>query len=83
MEITVFNPQKGWLETITVEFTDDNTTWFDNCWNPRDIHMITDLDGDLLISEFGYTYPLRIYDISRADIGYNQKKARRLMRMHE
>ena len=83
MEITVCNPQKGWLETITVEFTDDNTTWFDNCCNPRGICMITDFEGDLLISEFGYTHPFRIYDTSRADIGYSQNKARKLMRMHE
>ena len=83
MEITVCNPQKGRLETIAVEFTNDNTTWFDNCRNPRDIYMITDFEGDLLISEFGYTYPVRIYDTSRADIGYSQKRARQLMRMHQ
>lgn len=76
MGITVCNPQKGRLETITVKFTDDNTTWFYNCWNPRDIHMITDIEGDILISEFGY-------DISRVDMGYSQKKARQLSRMHE
>ena len=28
METTVYNPQKGRLETIDVEFTKDNTTWF-------------------------------------------------------
>jgi len=28
MEITVYNPQKGRLETIEIEFTDENTTWF-------------------------------------------------------
>jgi hypothetical protein len=83
MEITVCNPQKGRLETIAVEFTNENTTWFDNCWNPRDIYMITDFEGDLLIREFDYTYPFRIYDVSRADIGYRQKEARKLMRMHQ
>jgi hypothetical protein len=45
--------------------------------------MITDFDGDILISEFGYTYPFRIYDISRADIGYDRRKARQLRRRHE
>ena len=83
MEINVYNPQKGRLETVAVEFTNDNTTWFSNYRNARDISMITDFDGDLLISEFGYTYPFRIYGISRADIGYDQKKARQLRRMHE
>ena len=28
MEITVHNPHKGRCETIDVEFTADNTTWF-------------------------------------------------------
>jgi hypothetical protein len=80
---SVYNPQKGRIETVDVEFTNDNTTWFSNYRNARDISMITDFDGDILISEFGYTYPIRIYGISRADIGYNQKKARQLRRMYE
>ena len=82
METTVCNPQKGRLETIDVEFTKDNTTWFDNCRNPRDIYMITDFEGGLLIREFDYTYPVRIYETSRADIGHSQKIARQLLRMH-
>jgi hypothetical protein len=83
MKINVYNPQKGRLETIDVEFTNGNTTWFSNCRNTRDISMITDFDGDILISESDYTYPLRIYDMSRAGIGYDQKKARQLRRRHE
>jgi hypothetical protein len=83
MEKSVYNPQKGRIETIDVEFTNDNTTWFSNFRNDRDISMITDFDGDLLIGEFGYTYPLRIYGLSRADIGYDQRKARRLKRRNE
>ena len=83
METTVYNPQKGRLETINVEFTTDNTTWFSQCRNANDISMITDFDGSILISEFGYTYPLRIYDISRADIEYDQKKAKELKRQYE
>lgn len=83
MEITVYNPQKGKLETIEVEFTDSNTTWFSNCKGPGDISMITDYAGDILIAEFDHTYPLRVYDMSRADIGYNQIKARQLRRRYE
>jgi hypothetical protein len=83
MEFTVYNPHKGRLETVDVEFTTDNTTWFSNRRNARDISMITDFDGGILISEFDYTYPLRIYDISRADISYDQKKARQLRCIHE
>jgi len=28
MEVTVYNPQKGRLETVDIEITDENTTWF-------------------------------------------------------
>jgi hypothetical protein len=78
MEITAYNPQRGRLETIIVEFTEDNTTWFDTCGSARDISMITDYDSGILISEFDYTYPVWIYDVSRTDIGYDQKKAKQL-----
>ena len=33
MQKTVYNPQKGRLETITITFTDKNTTWFDDIEN--------------------------------------------------
>jgi len=45
--------------------------------------MITDVSGDLLISEFGYTHPVRVYGVSRADINYDQKRARQLRRRNE
>jgi len=83
MEITVYNPQKGRLETIDIQITEENTTWFDNCEDADDIHMITDIDGGLLIREYGYSHPLWIYDTSRAEIGYSQEKALELSRMHE
>lgn len=83
MEMTVYNPQKGRLETIDAEFTDENTTWFNNSTNDLDIHMIADLEGDLLISELDYTYPFRIYNMSRADIGYDQRNAMELKRLYE
>lgn len=78
MKITVCNPQKGRLETIDIEFTESNTTWFKECKTPRDIHMITDFDGGLLIGEFDYTYPIWIHDVSRTDIGYDRKSAKQL-----
>lgn len=83
MGTTVYNPQKGRLETVAVEFTNNNTTWFSQCKNAGDISMITDFADDILITEFGHTYPLRIYDISRADIGYDQKKAEQLRRRYK
>ena len=83
MGITVYNPQKGRLETIDVAFTEKNTTWFEKYRSPRDIYMITDFDGGILIREFDYTHPFWIYDVSRADIGYDQKKAKQLRRQYE
>lgn len=81
MEITVYNPQKGRLETIAVEFTKDNTTWFESYRSSRDIDRITDLEGGLLITKFGYTHPVWIYDTSTTDTGYSQKRAKQLPRM--
>lgn len=81
MERTVYTPDKGRLETINLSITEENTTWFDEC-EDHDIQMITDFDGDLVIQEQGFSYPLRVYDISRADIGYNPQKARKIYNMY-
>ena len=72
MEQTVYNPQKARLETINIDFTDENTTWFDECEDSHGILSITDLQGGMLIKKADYTYPLYVYDISRADIGDGQ-----------
>jgi len=82
MEVTVYNPQKGRLETIDTFFVDENTTWFDNCTEAHEIYMITDFEGDLLIREFGYAYPVRIYNMRRADIGFDQRKAKELTNLY-
>jgi len=82
MEMSVYNPQKGRLETIDVEITDKNTTWFDNCLNDQDIYMITDFEGGMLISEFCYSYPVWIYDVSRSEIGHDQRKAKELRELY-
>lgn len=80
MEHTVLNLQKGRLETISVDFTDENTTWFENCRESGDIEMITDYNNEqLLIKEFGWNYPVRIYDTSRATIEYKQKQAKKML----
>lgn len=78
MEMSVYNPHKGRLETIEVVLTGENTTWFDNCKQSHDVSMITDFEGDLLIRELGYAYPVRIYGLCRADIGFDQRKAQEL-----
>ena len=51
-EITIYNSLKCRLETIDFEFTDKNTTWFDDCANDQDIYMITDVFCGLLIREY-------------------------------
>jgi hypothetical protein len=76
MEMTVYNPQKGRLETINTDLTDENTTWF-NCKHDHDIFSISDFEGGLLIKEYGYSSPIYIYDLSRADIGFSQKRAKK------
>ena len=83
MERTVYNPQKGRLETINVEFTDKNTTWFPNYRYVGDIMQITDFRGGMLIRVYDYTYPVWIYGVSRADIGYSRKEALELLRQHK
>jgi hypothetical protein len=83
MGMAVYNPQKGRLETIEIEFTDANTTWFSHCKNADEVSMITDFEGDILIRKFDYMYPIRIYGRSRARIGYNRKEANRLLRRYK
>ena len=78
MEVLTYNPQKGRLETINADFTEDTTTWFDGTSSPESVRMITDLDGDLLITLDGWNYPVIIYDVSREGIKYSRKKAGRL-----
>jgi len=83
MQLTVYNPQKGPLETIAAEFTQDNATWFSNCRNTHDVSMITDIDGNILIRKFDYSYPFMIYGVSRSDIDFDQRKAKQLRRRYE
>jgi len=83
MEITIYNPAKGRLETLDVDITDKNTTWFDDCLNSHDIHKITDIKDGLLISEFGYSYPIWIGGKSRQDIDFKKEKAKILIQMLE
>ena len=83
MQITVYNPQKDRLETIEAEFTKDNTTWFGDYRNTRDVSMIADIDGDILIRAFDYSYPFMIYGVSRADIDFDQAKAKQLRHRYE
>ncbi|WP_305047205.1 hypothetical protein [Geoalkalibacter sp.] len=78
MECLVYNPQKGRLETLEVAFTPENTTRFP-CRGHGSVTMITDCNAGLIIKS-GFDHPTYVYDVSRADIGYSQKKARELQR---
>ena len=75
MPITIYNFSKQRLETVDVQFSEENTTWFDDESDDHDIYMITDFEGGLLISPRGYNYPLLIYGSSRAAIDYSSQKA--------
>ena len=77
-DITIYNTLKSRLETVSFEFTPENTTWFDDV-EDYEIYKIADAFGGLLIQESGYTYPILIGDVSRSDIGNNQQKALELL----
>ncbi len=74
MQQAVYNPQKGRLETINIDFTDENTTWFDDHENIEEIYMVTDFEGALIIGGYNYDYPIFIHDVSRSDINNDIKK---------
>jgi len=78
MEKIVYNFAKGRLETIEIDFTQDNTTWFDYSEENTKIHMLTDVEHGLLITEQNFKYPVLIYDVTRKDIGNDTDKAWKL-----
>lgn len=82
MEQTVYNPQKGRLETIDLTFTDKNTTWFGNAEKHRGLRLIADYEGCLVIAEDTQSYPVLIYDQSRSAIKHDSKKARVLLDLY-
>ena len=79
MELSTYNPQKGRLETLEVVLTEENTTWFEYSRSIT-VSTITDFKGGILIKMNDYSYPVWLYDISRADINYSKKKAKELMK---
>lgn len=79
MEMTIYNSAKHRLETVDIEITEKNSTWFDDSTNADSVFRITDFEDGLLIKQCGYGYPVWIYDVSRADIGHNRRKAQELL----
>jgi len=82
MEQTVYNPQKGRLETIDINFIDKNTTWFDDIENNTGVSLIADFKDGMVIAENNYSNPVLIYDVSRSDINHNRQKAEELKQIY-
>jgi len=80
MEMTLYNPQKGRLETLSLECTTENTTWFERNTKAGSIASITDFNGGILIRTMDYNYPVWVYGVTREDIGYSHKKAQTLLK---
>ena len=76
--MTIYNTAKHRLETVDIEITDKNSTWFDDRIDTCSIYSITDFKGGLLIKQ-EYCYPIWINDISRMDIDHDPRKAQALL----
>ncbi len=77
-QMTIYNTAKHRLETVDIEITDKNSTWFDDRTDTDSIYRITDFQGGLLIKQ-EYCYPIWINDISRMDIDHDPRKAQALL----
>ena len=53
MEMVIFNPQKGGLETIDAEDNETHTPWFGDAMKTGVICTITDLAYNLPVKEQG------------------------------
>ena len=80
MEMTIFNTAKHRLETINIEISDENSTWFRGSINTNAVSVITDFKDGLLIKQCNYNYPMWFNNVSRADIGHNRQKAQALLK---
>jgi hypothetical protein len=79
MTTTVYNSSKQRLERLKVAINNDNTTRFDDITNAKDVHIITDVDGGLLIAQLSYNYPIWFDGVSRADINLSRQGAKDLV----
>ena len=71
MEITIANPYKGRLETVNIEFSDENTSYISD---KEKTVSITDYHHCLIIDEGLGTYPVIVYGLSRSDIAGDIQK---------
>ena len=79
MEITAYNSAKGRLMTVRVQYTSENTTWFEEVPGTEWIYSITDTNGGLLIREPEYRTPLLVRELSWSSINHDQHNARKLI----
>ena len=79
MQMTIYNTAKQRLETVDIEITGKNSTWFNDSGDPDAILRITDFKDGLLIQQCNYDYPIWLYDISRTDIDHSRQKAQQLL----
>ena len=80
MEMLIYNLLKHRLETIVVEVTKRNTTWFDdNVGIENRIIQVTDFKGGIIIKRDCYEYPLWIGDVTREEIDHSDDKVEKLL----
>jgi len=79
MQMTIYNTAKHRLETVDIEITEKNSSWFDDSTDTDSIYRITDFEGGLLVKQDNYDYPIWIDDVSRADIGHDHRRAKALL----
>ncbi len=75
----IYNTSKHRLETIDIEITEENSTWFDDNINADSVAIITDFENGLLIKQCNFDYPMLFNGISRVDINHSCQKAQKLL----
>jgi hypothetical protein len=83
MQVTIYNTAKHRLETIDVDYTVKNTTWFDDIIGSDTIYKLTDFKGGLLIEKRNYGYPIWIDSVTRLDIDRSYQQAQDLLVTYE
>ena len=80
MDIVIYNTQKHRIETVAVNITDKNTTWFDdNFGTDGSIRQITDFKGGIIITKNSYEYPVWIGGVTREEIGHSDQEVAKLL----
>jgi hypothetical protein len=83
MQVTIYNTAKHRLETIDVDYTVKNTTWFDDIIGSDTIYKLTDFKGGLLIEKRNYGYAIWIDSVTRLDIDRSYQQAQDLLVTYE